>query len=92
MKIAISEELTVKTVSGVAQMLDDQAQSGLNVELHTSQITKIDTLGVQLLLIFKLRFDSENRSLTWVDPSEPLVRIAEELGVSELMGLHRHST
>jgi len=60
---------------------------GADVTLDLSGVTRIDTAGLQLLLVFVLEMGKHSRRLTLSQPSESFSQSARLAGLSELLGL-----
>lgn len=84
-------QITCPENMGIAMMdqLKDSFQTAIDaatdVRIDASEINKIDTAGCQLLLAFKQAVESNGKSFTWANVSEPLHRISKIIGLDSLL-------
>ncbi|VAW87672.1 hypothetical protein MNBD_GAMMA18-2261 [hydrothermal vent metagenome] len=57
------------------------------IEFDASEIERIDTSGLQLLLSFYQKIKSSGFDFHWISPSEHLLRSASLVGLDKLLGL-----
>lgn len=57
------------------------------IKLEASEISKIDTAGIQLFLNFTLTASKLNLTWQWQNPSSRLIALSALLGVDQLLAL-----
>lgn len=62
-------------------------EDGAAVELDLTQVTRIDTSGLQLLLVFVLDMKRQERGVSFLGASETVKQCAMSAGMTELLGL-----
>jgi ABC-type transporter Mla MlaB component len=62
-------------------------EDGAAVDLDLSAVTRMDTAGIQLMLVFVLEMRRQNRELNVSAASEMVKQCATSAGVVELLGL-----
>lgn len=82
--LALPEELTIKTVVEVKQQLNESLESGQPAIVESGAVSRVDGLGVQLLLAYSCAMRERNLAVDWGEPAEVLVKVSAELGVREL--------
>jgi ABC-type transporter Mla MlaB component len=88
MRIMLPERLQASQVEALLGELRGAAASGEALALDGSQVGRVDTAGLQLLVsLAKTRPD-----FTWAGAAEPLVDAARQLGLSQVLKLAGGST
>lgn len=80
-------EVRAKEIDEVLPALDAYYQSADEVVFDGSEIKKVDTTGMQMLIILAQHLRHEKRSFTWSATSPVLVESAHCMGAQELLGL-----
>ena len=62
-------------------------EDGAAVELDLTQVTRMDTAGLQLILVFVLDMKRQGRGVSVLAASETVKQCAMSAGVTELLGL-----
>jgi ABC-type transporter Mla MlaB component len=62
-------------------------EDGLPAVIDVSEVVRIDTAGLQLLLAFVLDMRRNGRAVKWVAASAPVLQGARLAGMCELLGL-----
>lgn len=89
-ELALPEDLTVAHVQGLHEQLeglvDDQAND--SIVAHGKGVRRIDTAGLQLLLVAKQAADERQISWVWNEPSDVLKDGARLLGMQTKLDIH----
>jgi anti-anti-sigma regulatory factor len=62
-------------------------EDGAAVELDLSEVTRMDTAGLQLILVFVSDMKRQGRGVSVLAASETVKQCAMSAGVTELLGL-----
>jgi len=62
-------------------------EDGAAVELDLTHVTRMDTAGLQLILVFVLDLKRQGRGVRVLAASETVKQCAMSAGVTELLGL-----
>jgi ABC-type transporter Mla MlaB component len=62
-------------------------EDGAAVELDLTHVTRMDTAGLQLILVFVLDMKRQGRAVSVLAASETVKQCAMSAGVTELLGL-----
>lgn len=68
-------------------LLKNLLESKKQIFIEAKDISRIDTAGLQVLLIFYLNCSRNDISVQWVQPSSILIQAATLIGVDQLLGL-----
>ena len=79
--ISLPEELSVKTVADVKLQLDATLCDCESVQIEVTSVTRVDALGVQLLLAYQHVSQGSNLEVHWSGESNALITAAITLGV-----------
>ncbi|AHF02241.1 hypothetical protein THIAE_04750 [Thiomicrospira aerophila AL3] len=86
--ISLPETLTIQSVqSEYARITDLLVDCEPNITLVADNIINIDTAGLQLLLALITKIQREGFNFSWQDPAEPLIKSAENLGLTDALQL-----
>lgn len=79
--------MTLRRAPELKRLLDEQLDSHEVLELDLSQVTEIDSAGVQLLLLTKQTAQTEQKQLQLVGPSAAVIEVFELLNLCGHFGL-----
>ncbi|MES0372564.1 MAG: STAS domain-containing protein [Mariprofundaceae bacterium] len=85
--VLLEESLGIAQVEGFHKTLLSTLNSATEVEIDVVGLQQIDAAGVQLLYAFVLDAGKRDISVSWKSTSEALARSAEQLGLSDQLGL-----
>jgi ABC-type transporter Mla MlaB component len=80
-------ECCIESLSERREELQRALEDGLPVEIDVSEVARIDTAGLQLLLAFVLDMRRNGRSAKCVAASAPVLQGARLAGISDFLGL-----
>jgi anti-anti-sigma factor len=80
-------ECCIESLGERREQLLRALEDGLPVILDLSDVTRIDTAGLQLLLVFVLDMRRNGRAMQCVAASAPVLQGARLAGICELLGL-----
>lgn len=84
-RLVLSNYFTIDMAQDFYAELDSALQSESDVEIDGSNVERVDSAGIQLLLSFKNEFEKHSSQIQWLGASDSLRATAEQLGVeSEL--------
>jgi len=75
------EHLVISTVEEFKLELADALSTGVDIELDASDVAKVDSAGMQLLLAFKRAVEANKLAFKWLKVSTQFVVIAEKIGI-----------
>ncbi len=76
-------ELTIANVDDCKSRLIELVDSHSEITLDSSAVTRVDTVGVQLLLATVAYAVSQNKALSWENQSSTLKQSIKLLGIEE---------
>jgi anti-anti-sigma regulatory factor len=76
-------ELTIAHVEQCREALMQLVESHDVIALDDSNLARIDTLGIQLLLSLVIHLSSQNKTLEWQCHSEIIKQSIKQLGIDE---------
>jgi anti-anti-sigma regulatory factor len=86
--LSLPETLTIQTVQAeyarLAELLPEFDDS-ISFEAHN--IANIDTAGLQLLVSLITKIQCDGKSFIWLNPSDALIKNAENLGLTDALQL-----
>lgn len=85
--LSLEESLGIAQVEGFHKTLLSTLNSGHEVEIDAAGVQQIDAAGVQLLYAFVHDARGRGLSVSWKSTSEALEKSAEQLGLTEKLGL-----
>ena len=62
-------------------------ETGLPVRIDAREVSRLDTVGLQLLVSFSLELTRRGRTLSWLGASEPVAQAAALAGLTRMLGL-----
>jgi anti-anti-sigma factor len=87
LSFSLPPEITIKTVSEVKEQLNELLNQAGAVTLDAENISRIDTVGLQLLLAFSRQLVAQERSSQICRASPTLVKVAATLGLSTVLAI-----
>ena len=85
--ITLGAEYDITQAKAMAKELQTVLKRGVPIAMNARQVEHIDTAILQLLLMFRHAADAKQVTFEWQKPSEPLLRLAKMLDLTEEMGL-----
>lgn len=86
-EIDCGEVVTIATMAEFHPLLVEALASKRAVVLNASRLERVDTAALQVLSAFVQDANSQQQSVQWREPSEPLCQAAQLLGLSVLLNL-----
>ncbi|MFZ6848680.1 STAS domain-containing protein [Undibacterium sp. RuRC25W] len=83
---AIEGELTIYTAAIEKQSLLNFLDTDIELELNLSQVTEMDTAGLQVLILLKNEARRRGKTLRYVMHSKPVLEILEMANVTASFG------
>lgn len=79
----LPSEITIAQVDACKTQLIDYINENDEVAFDDSDVTRIDTVGIQLLLCAVTYIASQNKSLSWSIQSSMIIQSIKQLGINE---------
>lgn len=86
-KIDLGTRCTIVKAEELHAQMESLIQSGVDVEIQSSNVEQIDTSALQLLYSFHQALEQDQRKVSWPDPSEQVVATAKLLGIDAHIGI-----
>jgi ABC-type transporter Mla MlaB component len=86
-KLVLSGDCCIEGLSQHHELLLRALEDGTAVDLDLSAISRMDTAGLQLLLVFVFEMKRQHREVNVSAASEMVKQCATSAGVVELLGL-----
>ena len=81
----LPEELTIVNVDECKSQFIDYVESNDNVVFDCSKVSRVDTIGIQLLLSMVNYIDSKNKTLSWQEQPPIIQQSIKQLGINEVI-------
>ena len=85
--LRLPAQCTIRDAALLLERLLQHLEPAAPVYIEASQVERIDTAALQLLVAFVQDRKAEGRAVVWLDCSEALVRAARTLGLSRDLAL-----
>ena len=79
----LPEELTIAKAEAFKSSLLDYISEHDNIDIEDSKVSKIDTIGCQLLLAMVTHLAAQNKTITWHCKSSLIKDSLNKLGIDE---------
>jgi ABC-type transporter Mla MlaB component len=86
-KLALLGDCCIDGLSSHHELLLRALEDGTAIELDLSAVSRMDTAGLQLILVFVLDMKRQGRTVSVSAASETVKQCATSAGVVELLGL-----
>lgn len=83
----LPENLTIATAELLHEQLEPFVNGNQDVVLNGSAVNRVDTAGLQLIYAFQQALKSHDASASWSAPSNTLLEVAEQLGLTQHLAL-----
>jgi len=86
--ITLPEELNISEVTHFHTSIVDklsQLAPQQQININASELRRIDTAGMQLLVALISEASTQTNKLTWQNPSDSLTQCAAHLGLSDIL-------
>ena len=84
--IAINDEMSIYTAAEQKARLLDCFSSCQDLELDLSEVSEIDSAGLQLLLMLKKQASADHKVVRYINHSLPVVEVIELLNLATSFG------
>ena len=81
----LPEELTIVNVDECKSQFINYVESNDNVVFDGSKVSRVDTIGIQLLLSMVNYIDSKNKTLSWQEQPPIIQQSIKQLGINEVI-------
>ena len=86
-KLALTGNCCIEGLGQHHEQMLQALEDGAAVELDLTEVSRMDTAGLQLLLVFVSEMKRQGRGVSVVAASETVKQCAMSAGVTELLGL-----
>ena len=86
-EILLESTLDISHVETLHQQLEEALVDGHRVTMDASNIEKIDTAALQIILAFVQQAEKQSLNFTWKFPSKIFIDYAKMLGLTEKLKL-----
>ena len=87
-ELVLEPILTIAEVEMLHKKLQDLLQHDGDIQIDASKVQMIDTAGLQLLLVFNMALQKQQKSISWITPSPTFQETAALIGLSSHLGLN----
>lgn len=84
--LALSGDFTLAHATAIKQVLTDALSQGDRLEVDLLNVTKLDTAGVQLLVLLQREANARGITLRWLGYSLAVEEVLELLDLGHLLG------
>lgn len=78
----LSDEMTIYTAAELKQKLFSAWDKAQELEIDLSEVTEIDSAGVQILMQLKHEGDECNKPIRYINHSQPVIAVLELLNLT----------
>lgn len=82
--IQLPSHLTIRQIEQVYRLCENALKGTANLRIDASDVTKVDTAGLQLLIALKLEMDQQHSAIEWAAVADELRQTAQFMGVHNL--------
>ncbi len=79
----LPNELVISDIDAIKQSATDNFLESPELTIDCSELERIDTIGMQFLLVFVLKRTKNNNKTLWQNLSETLLLSIEQLGIDK---------
>jgi len=87
-QIDCGERLTIEQVENLYSQMESVMMEYDEIELVADRVQQCDTASLQLILNFQRSSEKSGHKVQWRSPSDPILNVADLLGMTELLGLN----
>lgn len=85
--LELPSNMTIASVEALHETMEPLVLEHQDVVVKASEVERIDTAGLQLLLAFQQEITKHDLSVEWQEPSEALLEAATLIGLQKTLGL-----
>ena len=82
--VQLPSHLTIRQVEQVHRQCEVALKGTGNLRIDASDVSKIDTAGLQLLMALKIEMDNQHSAIEWIAITDELRRTASFMGMQAL--------
>lgn len=87
MSIKLQNQLNIRYVSELKEVLQAEMNAGSPVVFDASEVEAVDGAAVQLLVAFSQHASVEGCEIEWLNPSEEFLSAVSLTGLNKVLGL-----
>jgi phospholipid transport system transporter-binding protein len=80
-QVLLPSHLTIRQVEQIHRQCEEALKGAGNLRINASDVSKVDTAGLQLLMALKLEMDSQHSAIEWIAISDELRGAANFMGM-----------
>lgn len=89
MKLELPAQCLLPDAQTLSRVLLDALKAGESIEVDGHAVTRIGTAALQLLWLARRDVTDQSHEWRWLSASEPLLRTARQLFMTDALGLPR---
>lgn len=82
--IQLPSHLTIRHIEQVYRQCEDALKGTANLRVDASEVSKVDTAGLQLLVVLKTEMDLQHSAIEWISITDELRNSAQFMGLQYL--------
>jgi ABC-type transporter Mla MlaB component len=82
--IRLPSHLTIRQAAEVYRQCEDALKGTASLRVNASEVSKVDTAGLQLLVALKTEMDQQRSAIEWISITDELRRAAQFMGLQHL--------
>ena len=92
MQLSLEKELTIACADSLRQQLQKLVDNDAKeISIDGSAVERVDTAVLQLFVSCSKLLSGQDRQLAWEDPSDQLVKSAEQIGLRNILNMSNES-
>lgn len=82
--IQLPSHLTIRQIEQVYRQCEEALKGTANLRVDASEVSKVDTAGLQLLAALKTEMDQQHSAIEWISVTDELRHAARFMGLQHL--------
>lgn len=83
----LPEEISIANIGEWKNKFVEFVTDSEPLVLNAENLSRVDTSAIQLILALIKKAETENKQISWVNPSTVLINTAKQLGLEKELGL-----
>lgn len=86
-ELVLPEEISIVNIGEWKDKLTDLLEASSSIAINASDLTRVDTAAVQLMVAFIKELQTQNIEFEWANRSTELDKVARQLGLESMLQL-----
>ena len=86
-ELVLPEEISIVNIGEWKDKLTDLLEASSSIAINASDLTRVDTAAVQLMVAFIKELQTQNIEFVWASRSTELDKVARQLGLESMLQL-----